>query len=98
MKNWIDVATWREEQREKQEEENKLREGIQKFRDSGFPARNFFNVAARDARRKEEEERKMREGIQKFRDSGFQARDFFNVDKRDERRQKEKMMEEEKAK
>ena len=65
MKNWIDIATWRQDQREQQEEENKMREGVQNFRDSGFLNRDFFNVDKRDeirqAQKRMKEEEKAKE-------------------------------------
>ena len=65
MKNWIDVATWRQDQREKQQEENKMREGVQNFRDSGYLNRDFFNVDKRDeirqAQKRMKEEEKAKE-------------------------------------
>ncbi len=64
MKNWIDIATWRQDQRE-QQEENKMREGVQNFRDSGYLNRDFFNVDKRDeirqAQKRMKEEEKAKE-------------------------------------
>ena len=93
MKNWIDVATWREDEKNKQDEENKLREGIQNFRVSGFQARDFFNVDARDARR--QEQKRMKEEKAKEMEEKEQRRLEKRRQEEDEERRKEKQEEEE---
>ena len=61
MRNWLNVATWREEEREKREEERKMREGIDNFRASGYLNRDFFNVDKRDEIRQAEKAMKEEE-------------------------------------
>ena len=98
MKNWIDIATWRQDQREQQEEENKMREGVQNFRDSGYLNRDFFNVDKRDeirqAQKRMKEEEKAKEMEEKEQRRLEEKR---RQDEDDERRRKEKEDKEEES-
>ena len=101
MKNWIDIAEWRENERKKQNKERKMREGIEAFRGK---AREFFNVDARaeyrvEAKEREEkEQRRLEERLEERRQEeanrGINAREFFNIDARAEYRVKAKEREE----
>ena len=101
MKNWIDIAEWHENEREKQNEERKMREGIEAFRGN---ARGFFNIDARaeyrvEAKEREEkEQRRLEERLEERRQEeanrGINAREFFNIDARAEYRVKAKEREE----
>ena len=98
MKNWIDVATWCEDEKNKQDEENKLREGIQKFKDSGFRARDFFNVDKRDERRQEQKRMKEEEKAKEMEEKEQRRLEEKRRQEEDEeRRRKEKEDKEEES-
>ena len=56
--NWCDVAEWRENERQKQEEQEQLKEVCEKFKKSGTTNREFFQVDWRNAIREQERRRK----------------------------------------
>ena len=57
-RNWIDIAEFRENERQKQEEQRKLQEGIEAFR--GNP-HAFFNVDLRAEYRDKAKQREEKE-------------------------------------
>ena len=94
FKNWCDVAEWRENQREKEEEKKIMSEGIQIVRLSGISNRDFFQVDDRDARRQEEErikkekekqdedeeeKRKQDEATRKDKEDDEQSQNLFKI-------------------
>ena len=100
MKNWIDIAEWRENERKKQNEERKMREGIEAFRGK---AREFFNVDARaeyrvEAKEREEkEQRRLEERLEERRQEEQRMKKEMQdeEDKKEQERRKEKQDEEE---
>ena len=96
--NWIDIAEFRENERQKQEEQRKLQEGIEAFRGN---VREFFNVDMRAEYRdkakqtEEKEQRRLEERRQEEERMKKEMQD--EEDKKEQERRKEKQDEEEQS-
>ena len=97
MRNWINVATWRQEEREKQEEQKRMREGIQNFRDSGYLNRDFFNVDKRDEIRQAEKRMKEEEKAKEMQEREQRRLEEKRRQDEDDERRKEKQDTEEES-
>ena len=97
--NWCDVAEWRENQRQKEEEQKVLSEGIQRVRLSGISNRDFFQVDRHDAIRQEDRRRQEEERIKKEKEKQDeeeeQKRKKYDEEEKRKKKEEEQRKEEE---
>ena len=90
--NWCDVAEWRENERQKEEEQNVMSQCIQRVRLSGISNQDFFQVDRRDAIRQEERIKKEKE---KQDEEEEQKRKKYDEEEKMKKKEEEQRKEEE---